>query len=164
MATSGGLIIGVKYLPPIPLNEEIVKVENLIKGGEVTEEFLAAQEDLKPLLNELNKKWQTEQQQEYQAGDPGVTNQGGGFWPSLGQKIKAQTWDKIKGQNKADTTPTDDQQSALIPSLLELNNSKLDIMNDQLTKLTSATGAAGLMTARAIDKNATFRGIEERIT
>ena len=145
------------------LNIFLDQVENLIKGGEVTEEFLAAQEDLKPLLNELNKKWQTEQQQEYQAGDPGVTNQGGGLWTSAGQMIKhINPFDG--GKNTPSSAPTDNQQSALIPSLLESNNSKLDIMNDQLTKLTSATGAAGLMTARAIDKNATFQGIEERIT
>ena len=61
-------------------------------------------------------------------------------------------------------TPTDNQQSVLIPSLLESSNSKLDIMNDQLAKLTSATGAAGAMTARAIDKNETYRGMEQRIT
>jgi len=145
------------------LNIFLDQVENLIKGGEVTEEFLAAQEDLKPLLNELNKKWQTEQQQEYQAGDPGVTNQGGGLWPSAGQMIKhINPFDG--GKNTPSSAPTDNQQSALIPSLLESNNSKLDIMNDQLIKLTGATGAAGAMTARAIDKNATFQGIEQRIT
>ena len=35
MATSGGLIIGVKYLPPIPLNEEIVKVTSGTFGPSV---------------------------------------------------------------------------------------------------------------------------------
>jgi len=146
------------------LNIFLDQLKNLTEGGEVTKEFLAAQKDLKPLLDSMSEKRQKEEQQQYQAGDPGVTNQGGGFWSSVGQMIKAQTWDKTKGQNKADTTPTDDQQSALIPSLLESSNSKLDIMNDQLTKLTSATGAAGAMTARAIDKNATYQGMEQRIT
>ena len=146
------------------LNIFLSQIENLSQGGEVSQEFLNIQKEIKPFLDRISEKRQEQTQQQYNADSPGVTNQGGGLFTSIGQMIKAQTWDKLTGQDKAGTTPADDQQSALVPSVLEEQNKKLDTVNAQLTQLISVTGTAGAMTARAIDKNATFQGMEQRIT
>jgi len=146
------------------LNIFLSQIENLSQGGEVSQEFLNIQKEIKPFLDRISEKRQEQTQQQYNADSPGVTNQGGGLFTSIRQMIKAQTWDKLTGQDKAGTTPADDQQSALVPSVLEEQNKKLDTVNAQLTQLISVTGTAGAMTARAIDKNATFQGMEQRIT
>jgi len=147
------------------INTEITKQN---AGGQFDKNALGQFKEIMPWLEEnYTKPRQTAAVDEY--NDSGTTlEQTNGGVVQQGFRIMAGMIKHINpfdgGKNTPSSAPSDDQQSALIPSLLESNNSKLDIMNDQLTKLTSATGAAGLMTARAIDKNATFQGIEERIT
>ena len=149
------------------LEKVVVEFEAIAAGSLQVGEATKLLKELQPLLGTITEKRQTATVDEYNASgttleqtSPGLIGQG---FAIIGGAIKSlNPFDG--GANTPAAAPADDQQSALIPSLLEENNSKLDIMNAQLIKLTGATGTAGAMTARAIDKNATFQGMEQRIT
>jgi len=148
------------------LEKIVVEFEAISAGSLQVGEATKLLKEVQPLLDDRNKNRQTATVDEYNASgttleqtSPGLIGQGA----IIGGAIKSlNPFDG--GANTPAAAPADDQQSALVPSVLEEQNKKLDTVNAQLTQLISVTGTAGAMTARAIDKNATFQGMEQRIT
>ena len=148
------------------LEKIVVEFEAISAGSLQVGEATKLLKEVQSLLDDRNKKRQTATVDEYNASgttleqtSPGLIGQGA----IIGGAIKSlNPFDG--GANTPAAAPADDQQSALVPSVLEEQNKKLDTVNAQLTQLISVTGTAGAMTARAIDKNATFQGMEQRIT
>jgi hypothetical protein len=144
------------------INTEITKFN---AGGQFDSTLFKRFQEIMPFLEEnYTKPRQTAAVDEFQNSgttleqtSPGLVGQGVRI---IGGMIKSLPLFNRETNNTA-PTPTDDQQSSLVP-LLEEQNKKLDSVNTQLTELTSVTGGAGFRTARAIEQSDTSARLSMR--